>query len=113
MRNIKEIKEIEKVQKQYYMMLSRMESDCRFYLGEGSRDARYSLYMRNEKAQISEMLHIYDRLTLKPVWIDVKTILWYAGQMGVSIKHGFLLRAEDFILRTWQSILYRKALRRD
>lgn len=113
MRNIKEIKEIEKVQKHYYMMLSRMESDCRFYLGEGSRDAHYSLYMRNEKAQISEMLHIYSVLVLKPVWIDVKTILWYADQMGVRVERRFLLLAEDLILRTCQSILYRKELRRN
>lgn len=93
------------------MMLGRLKRDCDFYLGCGMKNAEYSLYCKDEKEQIKEMLHIYGVLTMKPVWIDVKTILWYAEQMRVYVKHGFLLRAEDFILRTWQSILYRKALR--
>lgn len=108
---LRNIKEIERNQKHSYMMLGRMESDCKFYLGAGSRDAHYSLYMLDEKAQISEMLHIYKRLTLKPVWIDVKTILWYADQMGVRVERQSLLLAKDFILRTCQRILYRKAFR--
>lgn len=107
---MKKIKEIEKNQELYYMMLGRMECDCKFYLGEGGRDAKYSLYMQSEKAQILRMLYLYNRISLKPVWIDMKTILWYADQMGVRVKGKILLLTKDFILRTYQGILWRKAL---
>lgn len=110
MRNIKEIKEIDEVQRQYYMMLSRMESDCRFYLGYGMRDARYALYWKSERKHIQEMLHIYDRIALKPVWLDVAGILRYAERMGVKVRHASWLKAKDRVLRFWQMVLYWKEL---
>lgn len=107
---MRDIRKTEETQTQYYRMLSRLESDCKFYLGCGMRDAKYSLYWKNERAQIKEMLYIYGNLTLKPVWLDVEGILRYAEQMGVKVRHASLLKAKDRVLRTWQTVLYWKEL---
>lgn len=68
---MRDIRKTEESQRQYYMVLSRLETDCKFYLGCGMRDARYALYWKSERKHIQEMLYVYDRLTLKPVWLDV------------------------------------------
>lgn len=107
---MRDIRKTEETQTQYYRMLSRLESDCKFYLGCGMRDARYALYWKDERKHIKEMLHIYDCLVLKPVWLDVDGILRYAEQMGVSVRHASLLKVKDRILRSWQRILYWKEL---
>lgn len=93
-----------------YMMLDRLKSDCDFYLGYGMRNAEYSLYCKDEKAQIKKMLHIYNSLTLKPVWLDVTGILRYAEQMKVNVRYATLLKTKDRVLRAWQKVVHRKEL---
>lgn len=93
-----------------YMMLGRLQRDCNFYLGFGMRNADYALYCKDEKEQINEMLKIYNELPLKPLWLKVADILQYAEQMNVNIKHKFLLKTTDLIIRTWQKIRYWKEL---
>lgn len=109
---MRDIRKTEESQKQYYMVLSRLETDCEFYLGCGMRDARYALYWKSERKHLQEMLHIYDRIALKPVWLDVAGILRYAEQMGVKVRHASLLKAKDRVLRIWQMVLYWKELNR-
>lgn len=107
---MRDIRKTEESQRQYYMVLSRLETDCKFYMGCGMRDARYALYWKSERKHIQEMLYVYDRLTLKPVWLDVEGILRYAEQMGVKVRRASWLKAKDRVLRFWQMVLYRKEL---
>lgn len=93
-----------------YMMLGRLKRDCDFYLGYGMRNAEYSLYCKDEKEQIKEMLHIYNSLTLKPVWLDVTDILRYAEQMKVNVSYATLLKTKDSVLRAWQKVVRHKKL---
>ena len=107
---MRDIRKTEESQRQYYMVLSRLEADCKFYLGCGMRDARYALYWKSERKHIQEMLHIYDCIALKPVWLDVAGILRYAEKMGVEVRHASWLKAKDRVLRFWQIVLCRKEL---
>lgn len=103
---MRDIRKTEEAQRQYYMMLSRLEQDCKFYLGCGMRDARYSLYWKDERTHIAEMLRIYGSIVLKPEWLDVRGILRYARQMGVRVRLGFVRTVADRIVRAWQRVLY-------
>lgn len=92
-------RECEEAQKKEYMMLSRLEMDCKFYLGCGMRDAGYALYWEDERRQIEEMLRIYGRIVVKPEWLSVRGILRYAKQMGVRVKFGWARVVKDRIER--------------
>lgn len=74
----------ERAQRFQYMMLSRLESDCHFYLGHGNRDAEYALYYHNEKKHIREMLKLWDELVVKPQWLSKEEIYELAEKMGVK-----------------------------
>ena len=65
-----------------YMMLSRMQADCEYYLGFGARSTR-RLYAGNEKDQISEMENVYNSFAAeeKPVWITWEDIQNYKKAM--------------------------------
>ena len=59
-----------------YQFLSRLQQDCRYYLGNGNRNKRHLFYL-DEKQQIKEMKRIYKSFTpdQKPRWIKYKDIL--------------------------------------
>ena len=65
-----------------YMMLGRLKSDCKYYLGNGNRYAKH-LWAGNEKKQIEEMKRIYNSFTddKKPKWLTWESILEYEKQM--------------------------------
>ena len=67
-----------------YMMLDRLKSDCEYYLVNGGRNAKQSLWAQDEQAQIDKMREIYDSLKIKPEWLTMEQIDEYAARMGVK-----------------------------
>lgn len=67
-----------------YMLLSRLQSDCDYYLGYGNRYPG-SLWAGDEKSQIDYMLFIYNSLSVKPEWLSREQL----------IKYGLELTGED------------------
>lgn len=65
-----------------YMMLSRLESDCKYYLGNGNRFKGH-LWAGDEERQIEEMKKIYNKFAedKKPEWLTWEQILEYERQM--------------------------------
>lgn len=59
-----------------YMMLSRLQSDCKYYLGFGNRNAK-NLWAGNEQKQIDEMKKLYNSFPedAKPEWLTYGDIL--------------------------------------
>lgn len=67
-----------------YMMLDRLKSDCEYYLVNGGRNAKHSLWAQDEQKQIDKMREIYDSLQIKPEWLTREQIDEYAARMGVK-----------------------------
>ena len=70
--------------KKYYMLLSRLQQDCNYYLGHGGRDAKHALWAHDEQEQIDKMRELYNMLPEKPEWITLEDIDNYAREMGVQ-----------------------------
>jgi hypothetical protein len=68
----------------YYMLLSRLQQDCNYYLGHGGRDAKHALWAHDEQEQIDKMRELYNMLPEKPEWITLEDIDNYAREMGVQ-----------------------------
>ena len=66
-----------------YGLLSRLKSDCDYYLGCGNRNAEHCLWAKNEQGQIDKMREIYNKLKEKPEWLSEEDINNYAKEMGV------------------------------
>lgn len=66
----------------YYMLLSRLQQDCNYYLGHGNRHPN-SLWAHDEQQQIDKMRELYNMLPEKPEWITIEDIDNYAREMGV------------------------------
>ena len=67
-----------------YMMLDRLRCDCYYYLNYGGRNAKQSLWAKDEQKQIDKMREIYDSLKIKPEWLTMEQIDEYAAKMGVK-----------------------------
>ena len=67
----------------YYMLLSRLQQDCNYYLGYGNRHSN-SLWAHDEQKQIDKMRELYNMLPEKPNWITLEDIDNYAREMGVQ-----------------------------
>ena len=67
-----------KKEKFNYMMLSRLQSDCDYFLGDGGRNSS-RLWAGNVPDQIEEMLNIYNCFDddKKPEWITPEVIYNY------------------------------------
>lgn len=63
-----------------YQMLSRLESDCKYFLGNGN-GAEKHLWALTVDNQISAMKEIYNKLKEKPEWLSLKQINNYEKQM--------------------------------
>ena len=65
-----------------YMLLSRMQSDCLYYLGNGNRHGG-RLWAGNEKDQIDTMRAIWDSFPAdkKPEWLTREQIDEFEAQM--------------------------------
>lgn len=66
-----------------YMLLSRLQADCDYYLGFGGRYAG-QLWAKDEQAQIDKMRELYASLEVKPEWLTSAQIDEYAQKMGVK-----------------------------
>jgi hypothetical protein len=66
-----------------YMMLGRLQSDCEYYLGFGSRNAEHALWAHDEKEQIETMKALHNSFgeNDKPEWLTWEQILDYERQM--------------------------------
>ena len=63
-----------------YMMLSRLEQDCKYFLGNGNGCEKH-LWAGNVEDQIAEMRKIYDKLPEKPQWLSLEDIDKYEKDM--------------------------------
>lgn len=66
-----------------YMLLSRLQMDCEFYLGYGNRCDKF-LWAKNVSDQISKMRELYNMLPVKPMWIDREDINNYEIRMNCT-----------------------------
>ena len=69
-----------------YMMLSRLEADCKYYLGYGGRYTGH-LYYKDEQKHIDEMKKLHNSFqdNKKPEWLTMNQILEYEKKMQVNI----------------------------
>ncbi len=65
-----------------YQMLSRLQMDCNYYLGNGNRHKKH-LWAGSEKEQIKEMKKLWKSFSKKdkPEWLTWEDILNYENQM--------------------------------
>lgn len=63
-----------------YMMLSRLESDCKYFLGNGGKSER-TLWAGSVEEQISEMKKLWNELEVKPEWLTMEQINDYEAKM--------------------------------
>ena len=65
-----------------YQLLSRMQMDCNYYLGNGNRNIKH-LWAENEEEQIEVMKYIWNSFAddEKPEWLTWEDILNYEGEM--------------------------------
>lgn len=66
-----------------YQMLSRLQSDCNYYLGNGGR-SKNALWAEDEKGQIEVMKELWNSFADddKPEWLTWEDILNYEIQMN-------------------------------
>lgn len=75
------IKWIETTEETYkYMLLSRMQTDCEYFLGYGYRSEK-RLWAQTVDKHIEFMLIIYDCLIVKPEWLTLADIQKYESAM--------------------------------
>jgi hypothetical protein len=63
-----------------YMMLSRLQMDCEYFLGNGARNPKV-LHQLDTKKQIQEMVRLYNILPVKPKWISMDDIMLYKDKL--------------------------------
>ena len=65
-----------------YQLLSRLQEDCRYYLGYGNRNAK-QLWAGNEAFQIEKMIELWNSFDddMKPQWLTMEQINKYASKM--------------------------------
>lgn len=64
-----------------YMLLSRLQQDCDYFLGAGGRAEKH-LWAGNVQDQIAKMREIYDTLAEKPQWLTAEDIDRYERDMA-------------------------------
>jgi hypothetical protein len=69
-----------------YMMLSRLQQDCDYFLGHGN-GAEKHLWAGSVEGQISEMRKLWNELEIKPEWISKENIDEYEKKM-LQVKAG-------------------------
>ncbi|QOX64418.1 helicase [Anoxybacterium hadale] len=69
-----------------YQLLSRLQSDCEYFLGAGQGHEKH-LWAGNVKNQIAKMWELYNAVLEKPNWLTTQDIERYEKQMaGVEQK---------------------------
>lgn len=70
-----------------YMLLNRLQNDCKYWLGYGNRCDKY-LWAGNPRDQIAKMRAIYAMLPEKPEWLTSAMIDDYEARMIPEIQKG-------------------------
>lgn len=63
-----------------YMLLSRLQMDCDYFLGYGQRAVKH-LWAGSVEEQIKTMKELYNSFTEKPQWITFEDIEDYERKM--------------------------------
>jgi len=63
-----------------YMLLGRLEEDCKFYLGYGARNPK-KLWALEEKEHIQYMKALHNSFEEKPEWLSYNQIEKYEKEM--------------------------------
>ena len=63
------------------MLLSRLKSDCEYFLNHGNRSEK-SLWAGNVKEQIEKMKELWNGLDKKPEWLSMEDIEKYEKEMS-------------------------------
>jgi hypothetical protein len=68
-----------------YMMLSRLQSDCEYYLNHEDRN-KSVLWSKDEQEHINNMKQLHNSFSEddKPEWLTMEQILEYEKQMVIS-----------------------------
>jgi len=77
---------MENPQQFQYMMLSRLQSDCKYFLGYGKRSIR-NLWADNIVEHIAEMKRLWNELIIKPEWLSLEKIIEYENNMLNDIQN--------------------------
>ena len=64
-----------------YMLLSRLQSDCEYFLKAGGR-SESSLWAGSVKDQIEKMKELWNSLDKKPEWLSMEDIEKYEKEMN-------------------------------
>lgn len=67
-----------------YRLLSRMQMDCDYYLGNGHRNGQYLWMRMDPQGHIDVMRALWDSFKEKPEWLSMEEINDYAERMGVN-----------------------------
>lgn len=85
-----------------YMMLSRMQSDCKYYLGHGNRNEK-DLWAKDPATHIAIMKELYDSLPEEPQWLTREELAGYEEEMvtssvneSVELNEGFFNLYKSF-----------------
>lgn len=70
-----------------YMMLSRLQGDCKYFLGNGCGSVN-NLWADSVSEHIAEMKRLYDILPIKPEWLSMEEILEYEAKMLPDVNNG-------------------------
>ena len=73
---------MESPQKFQYMMLSRLQRDCEYFLGYGQRNVRH-LWAETVEEHIKEMKSLWGCLVEKPQWLSLEEIETYEEKMSI------------------------------
>lgn len=67
-----------------YSLLSRMQSDCEYFLGNGNRSEKHLWGLTVEKhIRYMKILYIILPISLKPEWLTMNDILVYESRMKI------------------------------
>lgn len=88
--------------KHNYMMLSRLKSDCEYFLGFGNGSER-QLHQGNVEDQIKMMKELWNNLPVKPEWLTMDEINDYEAKM-LQMKNGMNEGIGDYVKSAWNSI---------
>lgn len=72
---------LDKDEKFRYMMLSRMQSDADYYLGNGNKNAK-NLWAKDEEEHIGLMKELYDSVSEKPDWLSQEQLNKYEKELS-------------------------------
>ena len=68
-------------QKFSYMLLSRLQQDCKYFLGNGCGHIKH-LWAGEIDGQISKMKELWESLDIKPEWLSMEEINTYETKMN-------------------------------